>query len=148
MRVAMACEDASVRAAIIGDGCGPVCANYVGVEVHQPLPRNGCAVRPHSVSGVANRTGEASVDVERVLAETGVLNDLVSQVVTLAAQCIGAMDAEIGIRVKIRDRLSRSQRLTIEVFALENVRPLGSMRSVRTGASELAVVVAVVTIGA
>lgn len=86
-------QDASVRGTVVGDGKAAVRRHYVDIEVDKPLAGDGSTRSSHAVSGVAGGAAEAGADVVAVLIPTRVLHDLVRQVVTLAAQSIGPVDA-------------------------------------------------------
>src|ERR1035438_2341850 len=81
-----------------------------------------------------------------VLRKAGVREDL-SEIVALRAHRVRAGDAGIGIGEKIRDRSARDGRLAELIVALQNVRVDRPMRTIRSGATELPVVVAVVAVG-
>src|SRR5581483_7881372 len=89
----------------------------------------------------------ARTDVFRVLAEAGLLHH-VGQAVAFSAKRTGTIHRQVGIRNQVRGRLSRSRGLAEFVAALQDVRPPRSMRATRTGASEFAVIVAIVAISA
>ena len=96
---------------------------------------------------VARRTAESTVNMRRVLTETGILQN-VRQVVTFSAQRVWTIDANVGIRKQIVDCLPRHSRLAEFIAPLQDVSPLGSVRPVRSRATEFAIVIAVVAIGA
>ena len=141
-------QGATVRPAVVRDGHAAVRSYDFQVKIDQPLARDVPAARSHAVRAVARRAGEAGVDVARVLAPTRILDDVVRQIMALAAHRIGAIDAEIRRRVEIRNPLPGTRRLAEFIAALQEMVPLGSMRPVRTHAAEFAIVVAVVAVGA
>ena len=80
-----------------------------------------------------------------MLREAGIGNDL-RQVVTLRAHGIRPGEGQVGTRKKIRDHIARHRCLAELIVALQDVRVDRSMRTIRPGAAEFAIVVAVVTI--
>src|ERR1035438_8344984 len=66
----------------------------------------------------------------------------------LAAQSIGSNNAQIGTGKEIGNQLTWRGGLAEFVAALQNMSPLGPMRTARTRAPEFAIVIAVVAIGA
>ena len=82
-----------------------------------------------------------------MLREAGVGKDL-GQIVALRTHREGPCGTCIGIRKQIRDRSARNRRLVELIVALENVRVDRAMRTIRSGAAELTIVVAVMAIGA
>jgi hypothetical protein len=143
----MAGQTARTGRPAVGDGTLAIRRDHVDVEVHKTLGRNSRHLRASSVRAVAYRAGEAVVDMARVLLEATVGHDA-GQVVTLGAQRVIAGRREVRRKIQIGDRLSGDRCLAHIVAALENVRILRSMRTVRPRAPELAVVVAVMAIGA
>ena len=59
-----------------------------------------------------------------VLVPTGVLHNLVGQIVALAAQGVRPVDAQVGIGKEIGDQLARRRGLAEFVAALQDVGPL------------------------
>ena len=140
-------QHASIRRAAVGDRRSSILGNHVDIKIDQPLATNIRVGASHAVRSVTYRTGEAGVDMALVLGETGICHDL-AQIVAFAAHRVRPVHAEVGVREQIRDQLTRCDRLAEFVSAFQNVGPLGSMRTVRARASELAIVVAVVAVGA
>ena len=83
-----------------------------------------------------------------MLSPARVLDDVAWEIMALAAHAIGPIHRKIGIRVEIRDPLPGAHGLAEFVVALQKVGPFRSVRTVRTRAAELSVVVAVVAIRA
>ena len=82
-----------------------------------------------------------------MLGETGVGKDL-GEIVALRAHRERSSDAGIRIRERIRDRSARDRRLAELIIALKNVRIDRTVRTVGPSAPELAIVVAVMAVGA
>ena len=144
----MAHQRAGIGAVVVSDGSGAVRSHHVGIEIHQALSGDRRRSRSHAVRGVANRTAESIlIGMQIVLREAGVRENL-GQIVALRAHREGSGDAGIGIGEKIRDRSAGNCRLAELIVALENVRVDRPVRTIRSGAAELAIVVAVVAIGA
>src|SRR5271166_5087257 len=140
-------QRARIGRAAVGDGRTSILGYHVDVKIHQPLATNARVDASHAVCGVAGRTGKSGVDMALVLLEAGVRHDI-AQTVAFAAHRVGPIHAEIGVPEKIGDQLARFHRLAKFVAPFQNVGPLGAVRTVRTGASKLAIVVAVVAVGA
>lgn len=136
-----------MRGAGIGNRICSVRRDDVDVKIYQPLSGDAGVIPAHAMSGVTDRAREAFLDVLGVFRKTCIGGDLI-QVVTLAAKCVGTVHAEIGAGKQIRDAQPRTGSLAELVAALQNVRPLRSMRTIRPAAAKLAIVVAVVAIGA
>ena len=147
MRVVVAGEATRVCSARIGNGSGSVCCDYVDVKIDESLPGNAPAAAAHSVGGMARGTRETIIDMARVLAEAGIREDL-RQVVALRAERVRTVYAEIGAGIEVDDQHSRAGSLAEFVAAFQNVCPLRTMRTIRTGAPKFAIVIAVVAIGA
>ena len=147
MRSLVTCEHTGVGRAVVGDGRGSILGYDVDVEIHEALSADAWVGASHPVGGVARRTGEAGVDVALMLGEAGIRHDA-AQAVALAAERVRTIDAEIGIAKEIIHQLPGRDGLAEFVAALEDVRPLGAVGAVRARASEFAIVVAVVTVGA
>jgi hypothetical protein len=147
MRVAVASQAARICGASVRDRTGSVRRDYVDVKVNEPFPGNVRVVSSHSMGGMACRTREAIVDMSSVFGEACVRDDLI-QVVTLCAECVGTIHTEVGIGIEVGNELTRAWSLAELITALEKVRPRRSMRTIRAIATKLAIVIAVVTIGA
>ena len=141
-------QSAGVAAAIIGDGSAIILSHNVGIEIDQPLARYSRRNRSHAVRGMAGRTGESILRyVVTVPLETGIRYH-VGQIVTLGAHAIRSIETEVGIRKSVGDQSAWRRRLAELIIVLEDVRVHRTVRTVRPGASELSVVVAIVTVGA
>ena len=147
VRGVVASQCAGVRASVVGDGRTSIRANHLCVEADQPLPGGIGTAASDTVRRVAGGATETSVDMPPVLGKAGVLDD-VGEVVTLPAQRIRTVRAEVGSREQVGDQLTRRGSLAEFIAAFEDVVPLRSMGADGAGASEFAVVVAVVAIGA
>lgn len=148
MRVIVARQAAGIAGLRIRNRIRSARRNYVDVEIDEPRPGNGSAGAPHSMRGVADRAGKAVVyHMAAVLTETCVRRDLI-QVVAFAAKRVRSVYAEVRIGKEIRDQLTGRWCLAELIPALQNMRPLGTVRTVRARSAKLAVVVAVVTIRA
>src|SRR5579864_3950862 len=66
----------------------------------------------------------------------------------LSTQGVGPAHVESRVGIKVGDQLARSRRLVGYVLPLQDVRPLRAVGTVRARASELAIVITVVAIGA
>ena len=127
MGVIMAHQATRVRRAVVRDRSRAVGGDDVGIKIHQAIARNGARLGAHSVGSVACRAGEAILFyVAGVLAEAGVIHDLI-EVVALGAQSIGAaagaaLGAQGRVREQVRNELSRKRRLTELIPALQDVR--------------------------
>ncbi len=82
-----------------------------------------------------------------MLREAGV-GQYLGQVVALRTHRVRPGDAGVGIGKRIRDQSARDCRLAELIVALEDVRVDRSVRTVRAGAAELAIVVAVMAVRA
>lgn len=147
MRVVVASQTARVCGPRIRNGIGSVWRYQVEVKVREPLAGNAPASAAHSVGGMACGTGEAVINMPGVLGKAGVRNDLV-QIVALRAHRIGTVHAKVRARKEIRDQLAWQSGLAELVPALQDVRPFGPVRPVRTLAAELAIVIAIVAVAA
>ncbi len=160
MAVIVAGERAGVGSAIVGnrraeEARARVLSHNFQIEIHHALAGDIRRIWAHAVSGVAHRAGESCVDVQRVLAKAGIGKN-VGQVVTFGAQRIRAPGSRIGNGgKKVRDCASRSGcwrkswgDLAELVTALKNMRELRTVRAVGSGASEFAIVVAIVAVRA
>ena len=76
------------------------------------------------------------------------IRDNVTEIVTLATHRIRALDAQVGVRVQVRDQLPRRGRLAELVVSLEDVLKRRSMRTAWTYSAKFPIVVAVVAIAA
>jgi len=103
-------------------------------------------LRAHAVRYMTGGTREAIINMTGVVAEAGICENL-RQVVALAAHGVGAIDAQIGTGIQIRQKPTWGCRLAKFVAAFQNVTESRSVRTVRTDAAEFAIVVAVVTVG-
>lgn len=88
----MAHQRAGVRGAGVGDRRASIRSDHVDVEVHQTLAGDGSASCAHAVGGMANRAGEAGVDVTAVVVPACIGDDVV-KVVALAAHGVRTLDA-------------------------------------------------------
>ncbi len=145
MRGTVAGQNAGVGGVVVGDGRGSVLADDVDVEIDESLAGDVGIRASDAVGGVTNRTSETGVDVAGVLRELGIGEE--TQVMALTAHCIGAVHAEVGIAIEVGDELSGGDGLVEFVAALEDVSPLGSVWTVRSGAAEFAIVVGVMAVG-
>ena len=141
-------QRACIGGAVVGDGHASVRSHNLQVEIDQPLAGDVSAPRSHAVRGMTGGTSEAGVDVAGVLSPTRILDDLVRQIMALAAHRIGAIDAEIGRGIEVRNALPGARRLTEFVAALQQMVPFRPVWSARTCAAEFAIVVAVVAVRA
>ena len=127
MGVIVANQAAGVGGAVVRDGGAAVGGDDVGIKIHQALAGNSPRLRAHAVARVAYRAREAILpNVAGVLAEAGVIHDLI-QVMALGAQSIGAAaDATLGAQVRVRkqvgNELTRDWRLAELIPALQNMR--------------------------
>lgn len=143
----MAGQTARTGRPAVGDGTLAIRRDHVDVEVHKTLGRNRGHLRASAVSAMADRAGEAVIDMARMLLETAVGHDA-GKVVTLGAERIIPGRGQIRRIIQIRDRLSWRRCLAHVIATLENMGIFRSMRTIWSRSAELAVVVAVVTIGA
>ena len=144
----MTYQYASIGGSIVGDGESAIRGNDIPVKIDQPFAAYHSACCSHAVGGVAGGTSEASADVAAVLSPTGVLHDLARKIMALGTHAVGSHCAYVGIGKEIGNQLTGQDGLAELIPALEDVGPFGAVGAVRTGASELAVIVAVVAIGA
>ena len=147
MRVVVASKVAGIGCPRIRDGVCSFRRDDVDIKVDEPLSGDGGVIPAHAVSGVTDRTREAVVDVPGVLGEASVGEDL-RQIVALRAHRVGTIHAEIGARIEIGDKQPGARSLAELITAFKQVCPLGSMRTIRPAAAKLAIVVAVVAVGA
>ncbi len=70
------------------------------------------------------------------------------QIMALRTHRVGAVHAEVGTRIQVGDRQSGRHSLAELVAALQYVRPFRPVRTIRAGATKLAIVIAIVAIGA
>ena len=148
VRCVVAGQRAGVAAAVVCNRRTVVLANHVDIKVDQPFSRHIRSYRTHAVGRVASGAGETVLtDMQTVLGKAGIRQHL-AQVVTLGAHAIGASEANIGIREKVGDSAAGGNCLTELIIVLENVRVDRTMRTIGSAAAELAIVVAVVAIGA
>lgn len=148
VRDLVANHHAGIRGPVVGDGEGTIRRHDVHVKVDQALTGDSSACSAHTVRRMACGTTEALVDMAVVLVPAGVFHDLPGQIMALGAEAIGAIHAHVGIGKEICDQRTWSDCLTEFVAALEDVGPFRSVRTVGAGAAKLAIVVAVVAIGA
>ena len=125
MGVIVADQGAGVGGAVVRNGRCPVGGHNIDIKVDEPLPRNVPRLRAHAVRCMADRAGEAIVDVPGVLAEARIPHDLV-QVVALGAHCVGAaasatQGAQFRRGEKVGNKSARQRRLAEFVPALEDV---------------------------
>lgn len=141
-------QRARVAAMVVGNRNAVIFSDYVRVKIHQPLSADARGICSHTVSTVAYRAAKAVLRyVQAVLREAGVSDNL-RQVVTLRAHSIRPGEGQVGSGKKVRDHSTRRRSLAELIVAFEDVRVVRSVRTVRPGAAELAIVVAVVAIGA
>lgn len=144
----MAGQNATITAAIVGNGSAVVLSDNVGVEVYEAFARNSRGDRTHSVRRVADRTGEAILrNVIAVLEEAGVSHHI-AQIMALRAHPIGSVKSKVWIRKRVGDQCAGSGGLTELIVVLKNMRVDRTVRTVRPRSAKLAIVVAVVAIGA
>src|SRR5271165_3911842 len=141
-------EGAAVGSAVVGDGRVSVGSDYLQVEVDQALAGDVAAAGTHAVRGVAGRAGESGVDMRGVLIPAAVAQHLSGNIMALGAHGVGAVHAGIWIGIKIADALAGAGGFAELVAALQQMRPLGSVRAVGADAAEFAVVVGIVAVGA
>src|ERR1700722_7742030 len=97
---------------------------------------------------MAGRTREPVLRyVVAVLLETSIRYH-VSQIMTLGAHAIRSIETEIGIWKSVGDQSARRRGLAELIIVLEDMRVHRTVRTVRPGASKLAIIVAIVTVGA
>lgn len=77
MRMIVAHERTSTRAAVIGNRRSSIRPHDTQIEVDQALASHIRRARPHAVRGVANRATEAMVEVPRMLRPARIILDLV-----------------------------------------------------------------------
>lgn len=143
----MASQTARTGRSSVGDGTLAIRSDHVDVEVHEALGGNCSYLRAASVCAMAHRAGEAVVDMASVILEAAVGHDA-GEIVTLGAQRVIPGRCEVRRIIQIGDWLSRSGRLAHVIAPFKNVRIFRSVRTIRPRSAELAVVIAVVTIGA
>lgn len=141
----MAGEHAGVGGVVVGDGLRSILADHVDIEIDEALSAEVGIRASDAVGAVTDRASEAGVHVASVLRELGVGEE--TQVVALAAHSVRTVHAEVGIAVEVGDELTGRDSLTEFVAAFENVSPLRSVRAVRSGAAEFAIVVSIVAVG-
>ena len=132
---------------VVGEDAA-ICSHDIQVEVDQPLTADGAAGGTHAVRCVAGGTTEAVANVPVVLTPTGVLDDLVAQIMALAAQAVGSNHAQIGVGKEIGNQLTRTGGMAEFIATLQNVGPPGAMGTVGAGPAGFAIIVAIVAIGA
>ena len=106
MRVGVTDQGAGASDAIVRNRCSTVGSDYIDIEVDEPLTRYAAICASNAVGSVAYRAGEAVVDMARVLCERRVGNDL-GEVVTFAAQGIGASHGQVGIGQQVSNGTAR-----------------------------------------
>ena len=148
VRKTVAYQGAGIQGAVVRNRKRVIRGHDIHVEIDQPFAGEVGACSAHAVGGVAYRTAKACIDVGAVLVPARVLQNLICYIVAFTAQRIRPVDARVGIGKEIADQLAWCGRLAELILALQNVGPLGTVRTVRTGAAELPIVVAVVAIGA
>ena len=144
----MTYQHTGIGGSIVGDGKAAIWGDDVPVKVDQALAAYHSAGGSHAVGSMTGGTCETGVNVAAVISPTGVLDDLAGQVMAFGAHAVRSHCAQVGIGEEIRNELTRQHGLTELISALENVGPFGAVWAVRAGAPELAVIVAVVAIGA
>src|SRR5579863_2078595 len=98
--------------------------------------------------GMAGRAGKTVLRyVVAVPGEAGVSYDA-AETMTLGTHPIRPVEAEIRIRKQVRDHSAGHRSLAELVIVLEDVRVDRPVRTVRPGAAKLAIVVAVMAVGA
>ena len=148
MRGLVAGQSASVAAAVVGDWCAVVLPHHVNVKIHQAFARNPRTHRTHAVRSMADGTGEAILrHVVAVLRKTGVSLNFV-QIMTFGAHAVRPVEAYVWIGKQVRDLSAGHGGLAELIVVLEDVRVDGTVGAIRSGATKLAVVVAVMAIGA
>lgn len=71
----VASQAARIRRPSVGEWRSAIRSDYVEIEIHHALAGNRGLPVSHSVRRVADRAGEAVVNVACVLAETGTAHD-------------------------------------------------------------------------
>ena len=145
-------QTAGVGGAAVGNRDTAIGGDDVDIKIHEAFAGDGPRLCAHAVCGVANRAGEAILDMPGVLAETGVRDQLI-EVVALRAQRVGAaissaLGAQDRVGKQIRNQPAGSGRLTELIPAFHDVGENRPVRSVWSNAAEFPIVVAIVTIGA
>ena len=130
MGVTMAGQGASRGRAGIGDRFGSIWRDDVDIKVDEPLSRYIPIDRSEPVTCVASRAREAVIDVLGVLREARVGDDA-REIVALSAECVGAIDAQVRVGKEVGDLLPGKGGLAEFVTPLQNVRPPGTVRTVR-----------------
>ena len=153
MGVVVASQGAGISGPVIGDRSCSVRGDHSNIEVHQTFAGNGPRLHTHAMRRMAHRAREAILDhMPGMPAEAATTHDL-GEVVAFGAQSVRAaaratLGAQIGIGEEIRDELARHRRLAELISSLENMRKHRAVRAVGPVAAELAIVVAVMAIGA
>lgn len=140
-------EGAGIGGAGIADGSGRVGGDDVDVEIDEAFAGDSGIAGTHAMRGMARGTREAIVDVAGMLGESGIGNNLI-EVMALRAEGVGTVHGEVGAGKEVGDEQAGGGSLAELVTALENVRPLRAVRTIRTKAAKFAIVIAVVTIAA
>ena len=141
-------QNTSIAAAVVGNWCAVVLTYNVGIKVHQALARNTRGNRSHAVRRVADRTREAVLRYVVTVLEEGGITYHVAQVVALGAHAIGSVEAEVRIRKSVGNQSAGRRCLAELIIVLKDVRVHRTVRTIRPNAAELAIVVAVMAIGA
>lgn len=94
---------------------------------------------------MADRAGSTDLADLQLMPKTGAGHHL-REIVAFGTQRIGSVDADVGVRERIRDVPTRRYRLAHLVAALENMRPLRAVRTVWSVTAKLAIIVAVVAV--
>lgn len=147
MSVIVTGETAGICSPRIGDWECSVRRDDLDVKVDEPLSGNGPARAAHPMRGMAGRARKSVVHVPGVFAETAIGCDFF-QVMALSAERIGAIATQIWNWEEVGDELPGPRGLAEFVTALKDVSPFRAVRTVRPQTAKLAVVIAVVAIGA
>lgn len=120
---------------------------YVRIKIHQPLPADARGSCAHAVGSVTYRATEAVLGYVQAVLPEAVISDDVGQIMTLRAHRIRTREGQVWIGEQVRDYPARHCGLAELIVALEDVRVDRSVGTVRAGAAELTIVVAIMTIG-
>jgi len=95
----MADENAGLGTPVVGDRHGTIRSNHSGIKIDQILATDIRIEASHPVCRVAGRAAKSAIDMQRVILPTGVLYDLIGQVVALAAERIRSHVTQVRVGV-------------------------------------------------
>ena len=149
----MANQGTRVRIAVVRDGRRTTGGDNSDIKVYQAFAGDSPRLGAHSVGSVAYRAREAILFyVAGVLAEAGVIQDLI-KVVAFGAKSIrtaagATLCARVWVREQVGNKVAREWRLAELIPAFEDVRKDGPVRAAWSRPAKFAIVVAVVAVRA